>query len=259
MRDFPILEFDSTRRALIEPSFLISRVDFPSVAVACFFREALENIVRERGLVPIAVQKSEMGQHPIYVLEYEGTRIALFHPCVGAPLAAAMVEEVIAHGAKGIIACGGAGTLQANVPVGRIIVPTLAIRDEGTSYHYLPPDREVAPTDRALRALRSVLEKRRISYLTGKTWTTDAVYRETQGKVTKRIADGCLTVDMEAAALFAVARFRGIELAHVFYAGDGLSNGFWEHREWNLQTQTRAELLEISCDACRELVGTTCN
>ena len=82
-------------------------------------------------------------------------RVALFHPGVGAPLAAGLLEEVIASGCKKFIACGGAGVLDREIAVGHLIVPTAAIRDEGTSYHYLPPGREVSPSPEAGRSHRS--------------------------------------------------------------------------------------------------------
>ena len=60
-------------------------------------------------------------------------------------------------------------------------------------------------------------------FVTGKTWTTDGLYRETRGKVDRRVAEGCLTVEMEAAAFFAVAAFRGVSFGQLLYAGDDLS------------------------------------
>ena len=99
--------------------------------------------------------------------------------------------------------------LVPDVALGHVIVPSAAIRDEGTSYHYLPPAREVEPTRQAFDAIVATLERHHVPHVTGKTWTTDGLYRETRGKVERRVAEGCLTVEMEAAAFFAVAAFRG--------------------------------------------------
>ena len=114
--------------------------------------------------------------------------------------------------------------------MGHVIVATAAVRDEGTSYHYLPASREVAPTDDAVAAIVATLERHEIPFVTGKTWTTDALYRETRGKVARRAAEGCLTVEMEAAAFFAVARFRGVSFGQMLYAGDDLSGDAWDDR-----------------------------
>ena len=119
---------------------------------------------------------------------------------------------MIARGCRAFVACGGAGVLVPDVALGHVIVPSAAIRDEGTSYHYLPPGREVEPTRQAFDAIVATLERHHVPYVTGKTWTTDGLYRETRGKVERRVAEGCLTVEMEAAAFFAVAAFRGVDV-----------------------------------------------
>ena len=98
------------------------------------------------------------------------------------------------------------------------VVPTGAIRDEGTSYHYAPPSREIGPTPAALRSIEETLARRGLPYVGGLTWTTDAPYRETRGKVERRVAEGCITVEMEAAALYTFVRVAGAKvlcIAHV--------------------------------------------
>src|SRR5260370_38730361 len=88
--------------------------------------------------------KSEIGRHPGYELDLQGRRLAVFHPGVGAPLAAAFLEEMIAIGSRKFTVCGGAGVLRSEIAVGHVLGPPVAGRDEGTSYHYRPPGREVA-------------------------------------------------------------------------------------------------------------------
>src|SRR5204863_379738 len=97
------------------------------------------------------------------------------------------------------IACGGAGALDPELTLGHIIVPTSAIRDEGTSYHYLHPDAEARPSPEAVAVIERVLVERELPYRTGRVWTTDAFFRETPGKVQLRRSQGCLLVEMEAA------------------------------------------------------------
>ncbi|HEX6488563.1 MAG TPA: purine-nucleoside phosphorylase, partial [Candidatus Dormibacteraeota bacterium] len=89
---------------------------------------------------------------------------------------------------------------------------------------------------------------RDLPYEVGKTWTTDAPYRETRGKVANRRAEGCLTVEMEAAALIAVARFRGVRLAQVIYAGDSLASEVYDHRGWDKNLSVRENLFWIAAD-----------
>src|SRR5690606_20328600 len=187
----------------------------PEHGVITFFQDVINHFV-EQGLArEIHAIKSEIGRHPIYLHEFRGRPIALFHPGVGAPLAAGILEEVIALGCRNFVACGGAGVLNRELALGHLVVPNAAVRDEGTSYHYLPPSREVAPTPAALAAVQATLQRRNVDHVVAKTWTTDAIYRETRPRMELRRAEGCVTVEMEAAALFAVARFRQVELAQI--------------------------------------------
>jgi uridine phosphorylase len=149
----------------------------------------------------------EDGPRPLYEVVHSGRRLGFFHPGVGAPLAAGLLEEVIACGCTKFISCGGCGVLERDVPVGRLVVVTSAVRDEGVSYHYLPAAREVAADPEAAEALESTLRTQEVPYRRAKTWTADAPYRETRDKIAARKEEACLTVEMESAAMMAVARF----------------------------------------------------
>src|SRR5215468_3443827 len=208
--DIPILEFDPANGAALDPHRLIERIDMPEHCVICFFQDVITELIEVHHARVLAHQRSEIGLHPIYEIDFKGRPVAFFHPGVGASLAAGLLEEVIARGGRKFVACGGAGVLDREIVCGHVVVPVSAVRDEGTSYHYLPPGREVAASPGAVAAAERVLTAKGCPYLLGKTWTTDGLYRETPGKVRRRRAEGCLTVEMEAAALFAVAQFRGV-------------------------------------------------
>ncbi len=246
---YPILDFDPALEAIIEPSKVIKPIDIPQRCVLCFFQDVINTVCRDGGRRVIAHVNTEMGNNPIYDLELDGEHIAVMHPGVGAPLAAGFTEELIALGCRKFIACGGAGVLNSELAVGHVVVPTSAIRDEGTSYHYLPPEQEALPSARGVVAIQSVLDKHQIPYVLGKTWTTDAFYRETRSRMEKRKAAGCLTVEMEASAFFAVAEFRGIDFAQILYGGDDLGGEVWDHRDWISRTSTREKLLWLSAEA----------
>lgn len=248
--EYPILEYDPDPAAMIEPRPAHPAPDVPEHCVVCFFQDVIDPLVASQRLHRIATLRSEIGAHPVYVLAHNGRTLALFHPGVGAPLAAGLLEEAIALGCRSFVACGGAGVLDATLALGHIVIPTAAVRDEGTSYHYLPPSREVAPSRVAVTAIERVLRQRGAPYVAGKTWTTDAIYRETAAKVARRRAEGCLTVEMEAAAFFAVAQFRGVSFGQVLYGGDDLSGEQWDGRDWAAQTSVREALLWIAVEAC---------
>ena len=248
--DSPILEHDPSPDAVIEPSDHIASVDAPEHCVPCFFKDVIDGLSRDGQLTEIATMDSEMGRHPLYELDVNGRRVALFQPGLTAPFAAAMLEEVICLGSRKFIACGGAGVLDSGIAVGRIIVPTSAVRDEGTSYHYLPPGREVAATPEAVSAIEKTLRNHGVDYLVGKTWTTDGIYRETRRKVERRRGEGCLTVEMEAAAFFAVVEFRGVPFGQILYGGDDVGGDEWNRRDWQRRSGIRQELLWLAAEAC---------
>lgn len=246
-RRSPILEYDPDRRAILEPRRIVKAIDVPPHCVLCFFPEVLDHHTRETGR-EISVAEGEGGRRPIHEIEFDGKRLIVAHPGVGAALATAMLERLIALGCRKFIACGGAGVLDSSIAVGHIIVPTAAIRDEGTSYHYLPPSREVGPHPRAIRAIEATLRAHGAEYLAAKTWTTDGLYRETRARMLARKREGCLTVEMEAAAFFAAAKFRRVMLGQILYGADDLG-GRWNDRAW-MRHAVRAQLFDLAAEAC---------
>jgi len=250
---YPILEFDSSPEAFIEPSKVIRARDLPERCVICFFKEVLDKVVVQHNARIVVDNVWEDGPHPIYEIAYRGQRLAFFHPGVGAPISAGLLEESIAFGCRTFMACGGCGVLEKEIAVGHLIVVSGAIRDEGVSYHYLPPSREVIANPLAVRALEKSLNDQGIPYRVGKTWTTDAPYRETVKKIETRRAEGCLTVEMESAALIAVAQFRNAAFGQVLYGGDDLSGIEWDNREWQSRSEVRESLFWLCADACLAL------
>jgi uridine phosphorylase len=251
---FPILEFDPTAEALIEPTRLARPIDgLPERAVVCFFQEVIEAECIRGGAAVVGRLHWEHGVHPLYDLDVgAGRHVAVFHPGVGAPLAAGLLEEVIAHGCRAFVACGGAGALVPDLALGHVVVPTAAVRDEGTSYHYVAPSREIAADPGAVSVARSVLERKGIPHTLGKTWTTDAPFRETAARVARRREEGCITVEMEAAAFMAVAQHRRVRFAQYLYAGDDVSGEAWDHRSWQTSS-ARRELFHLAVETVLEL------
>ncbi len=247
---FPILEHDDSREAFIEPARIIKPIDVSERCVLCFFQDVITGLEAEGRLRKVYTLISEIGENPVYEIEIDGQKLTLAHPGVGAPLAAAFLDELIAIGCRKFMVAGGAGSLEAALTLGHLIVPDSAVRDEGTSYHYLPPSREVAADPRGVDALECTLQARALPYVRGKTWTTDAIYRETPKRIAARRAEGCLTVEMEAATFFAVAAFRGVTLGQVLYGGDDLSGVEWDHRGWQGQTAVRRLVFDVAAAAC---------
>lgn len=250
---YPILEHDYNAEAKIEPSRIIRPRDVPEHCVISFFREVNEKIVTEKQAKVIVPNRWEDGAHPVYEIEHEGNRLAFFHPGVGAPIAVGLLEEVIAFGCRKFVVIGGAGVLEKNCEVGKLFLVSSAVRDEGVSYHYLPPAREVLANPDVIQTLEAVLQQKALPYQRIKTWTTDAPYRETQSTIERRRAEGCVTVEMEAASLLAVAQFRKVHLGQILYAGDDLSGDQWTNRGWQSRKEIRENLFWLAAEACLNL------
>lgn len=248
--EYPILEFDPSREAVIEPTRLVEPIGISEYSVPCFFEDVLSSLHASGSAKEVAVIKTELGKRSIYEVQFDQSRLVVFHPGVGGPLAAISLEKVIALGCRRFVACSGAGVLRGSLALGQIIVPTSCIRDEGTSYHYLPPSREVEVSPQAIDAIVRVLDAQRREYVKGKTWTTDALYRETEDRVRRRTSEGCLAVEMEAASLVAVARFRRVPLGYIMYAGDDVSHADWDGRRWTAQPEIRETLFWLAAEAC---------
>jgi uridine phosphorylase len=247
------LEFDDTLLAKIEPSFSHKKADEYEYCVITFFREVLENM-ETKGLIKVVkLLNCETMDVPIYEMDYKGRKIHLFLGYVGAAGSAAFLEELIAFGFNKFIVCGGAGVLRKDIAVGHLIIPTSAIRDEGASYHYLPPAREVECNPEVVAKIEEEFKKDKIEYIKAKTWTTDSFYRETEKKIELRKSEACVTVEMEAAAFFAVAKFRNVKLGQILYGGDDLSDVVWDSRKWHNRVEIRENLVDIAIRICLSL------
>lgn len=192
---------------------------------------------------------SEAGPHPVWEIELDGRRLAVFQPGVGAPLAAGFLEEVIAMGCRRLIACGGAWALIPDLVMGHAVVVDSAVRDEGTSHHYVPPSRVIDANPHAVATMTGTLSRAGIAHVVGRTWTTDALYRETRTRVDRRVAEGCIVVEMEAAALFAVAQYRKVTLGQMLLAGDSLAGETWDDRRWMAARTAREALFLAAAEA----------
>lgn len=201
--------------------------DFPEIVIGAFKEETF------RALAQIASAKvicSLRGgrEIPVYRVHWQGRDVGLFHSLMGGAGTVCLMESLIARGAKVFLYYGNCGVLNKEIAAGRLILPTAAYRDEGTSYHYLPiSDYVEVPT---YKHLAKIMDSVHLPYVTGKVWTTDAFYRETRSNMEKRKADGCIAVDMECASAMAAGQFRGVPVYQFFYADDCLDGDKWDPR-----------------------------
>jgi uridine phosphorylase len=151
----------------------------------------------------------------MHALEVEEALCGIVPRTIGGPYAALIAEQLKSSGARVVLGLTSAGRVAASVPVPSLVVATAAIRDEGTSYHYLSANRPAVAhatlADSLLRGLGSL----GLPVLGGAVWTTDAPYRETKQQLAEYARQGVLAVEMQAASLFAFAIARGIPVGMV--------------------------------------------
>jgi uridine phosphorylase len=249
---YPILDFDPSRQAIIEPDLKLPP-GTPDRCVITFFKDVLAKLEEQGRLKVVYTFNWETGPNPLYEMDCDGRRVLVLHPGVGAPLASGYEEELISAGCKVFVACGGAGVLEPEIALGHAVILTSAVRDEGTSYHYLPAGREVPSDPAVTEALVKVFDRAEVPYRLGKAWTTDAPYRETPARRAERMAEGCSVVEMEASAFFAVAQFRGVQFGQVVYGGDLVVPEGWDDRGWNSHSTSRELLFRLAVEACLEV------
>ncbi|MCV2232601.1 nucleoside phosphorylase [Acholeplasma manati] len=245
---YPILEFDDHDDVFIKPYFNV--LDLPKVEnlIITFFKEVVNELLENKA---IDVYMHLKGENDYTFYKFVNDDTLIFHGGIGGPLCGGMMEEAIAMGIKRILFCGGGGILK-QMPVGHCIVIDSAIRDEGTSYHYAKPSREMVVDPNIVNILDQGLNRLNVPHVVGKTWTTDAFYRETKDRVQRRREEGAILVEMEQASLIAIAQFRKVKYGAICYAGDDLTSDVWDSRQWKSRQSVRSLLVSV----CQELVKT---
>jgi uridine phosphorylase len=160
----------------------------------------------------------------MHEIEVDGDRCGIISRTIGGPYAVLVAEQLAASGAQAIVGLTSAGRVRGDLAIPSLVVATSAVRDEGTSYHYLPPGRVVEAPAPIVPFLRGELAQLGIPVTEGRVWTTDAPYRETQEQLDEHAGDGVLAVEMQAASLFAFAVARGVPVALVAHVSNAIDH-----------------------------------
>ncbi len=243
--------FDPISKNIIDPAKTHPPVKgFPERLLVCFTYKFAELITRITNAQEIDVLKG--GRIiPIYKCEYKGQSFAFYHTLLGGAATVGLLEEAFAKGAKKALFFGSCGSLDENLTAGKLIVPTAAYRDEGASYHYAPPSDYIEI--HTAQRLCNIFDDLRVPYTKTKTWTTDAIYRETEDNMQRRKAEGCGTVEMECASIMALAQFRKKEVYQFLYAADSLI-GEWDRRILGLMPDDlRESIMKIALETVIKL------
>ena len=220
--------FDNLSEEILKPWNIVNKIEnFPEIAVVTFSGEIM-NIVEDKNDSEIICQMNPGYLPPVYSITHKKKRLAIYETLIGAAGTVAILEEMIAKGAKKFLFFGSCGTLDKNISVGNFIIPTAAYRGEGASYYYMPASDYIEI--KTANKLSQIMTKLKLPHIKGKTWTTDAIYRETKNNMMKRKSEGCVTVEMECSAIMAAGQFRGVEVYQYLYAEDNLDSEEWERR-----------------------------
>lgn len=250
----PILQQDLDDEAIIHPRHFVedlesrsdepNKVHLPSRCVVTF--SYLNDLIKWLKEIKNPEELDFSSRHIIPLKYSEGdVELCVTISGVGAAHHAAHLEELIELGVRECVLFGGAGVLNPDIPRGDVIIPRRAIREEGVSYHYLSPSTYIEASSELTERLIEAFRQKGFPVHVGDTWTTDSIYRETKKKIARYRESGVLSVEMEAAAHFAVAKYREIEAAAVFYAGDCIGGGEWDGRKEVKPSVQKEEIMEV--------------
>jgi len=221
----------------------------PPTLVATFQQAAWQRLTAGCGIPDAASRGAEV--MPV-VGAVNDVPVAAVRMMIGAPAAALSLEAAIARGVRDVLIVGSAGSLRDDLPIGSTVLVTGAEREDGTSHHYLPADEVVAADPDLSNRLERCAAASGLHPVRGRSWTIDAPYRETVAAIRRHREAGVAVVEMEAAAIFAVARVRGIRSALIVSVSDELY-----HPEWRpgFADQRHADTLLGAADAVLACAG----
>lgn len=153
----------------------------------------------------------------MYAIDLDNINYGIVPRAIGGPYAVLIAEQMRVSGAQVIFGLTSAGRVSVEMPLPGLVVATNAIRDEGTSYHYLAPGETVNAPGELASILENELVSLHLPVVSGKVWTTDAPYRETEKELSDNAKAGVLAVEMQAASLFAFAKAYGFPVGVVAY------------------------------------------
>lgn len=248
--DIPILEYDTEKQAVLMPDEKWDN-KFTKCAVMLFMEPEIEDYVATHECEMVGEFVSVTKMFKVYKTIHKGKEITFCQAPLGGAGAVQIMEQLIKGGTKKIIATGCCGSLVEDAE-GDYFIPTAALRQEGTSYHYLPPSREVELDEEAIAAIEKALVKNECKYRRCKTWTTDGFYRETKEMILYRKEEGYAVVEMECASLAACAKMRNISFGQLLFTADSLAN-IDAHDERNWGNDYFAYAMMLAFDAALEV------
>lgn len=242
-----ITYFEETKEAFIMPAFL-GNAHLPERAVLLFMNKEIEDYRLEKNCKQIGEVDIVLEKIPVYVTSEFGEEVAFVRCILGAPGAVMILEQLIAGGAKKILACGCCGALLPGAS-GEFFLPEKALSQAGTSYQYENSE-IISLKQEPIEVMEKVLQSHGLKSERCMTWSTDAFYRETSSLVELRKSEGCSTVEMECAGLAACANFRNISFGQLLFTADSLADAEGhDDRGWGKDSFKASLLLALESAA----------
>ncbi len=235
-REVPLLEFDSDKNAVLRPDHENLDLKLPKKAVFMFLGEYVDKFANEHNAKVVSEFVTITKRFPIYIIEHNGEEVCLVQAPLGASASAMLLDWLIVYGVREIISGGSCGALE-EFEENTFIVPSKALRDEGTSYHYTGSSRFIDINPKALEVIEETVNEYGFEFIEVTTWTTDGFFRETKEKIRLRKEEGCSVVEMECSALAACANFRGAIWGEILFTADTLANiDDYDSRDWGVDS-----------------------
>lgn len=250
---FPHFKNKYEHEAFVKPSDYLEykkrmgrypKIKIPENVLICYSRRFLNYYIKNHKM-----KRVEEVPREFYLVNETKSQVALLGGFgIGAPAVVNVMEELIALGVKKFISIGEAGSLQKNIRIGDIVVCDRAIRDEGTSHHYLKYSKYAYPSKDLIEKIKLAFQKYKIKYFTGTNWSQDAPYRETVKEVEHYQKEGVATVEMEASAIFALGKYRKVDVGAIFTISDSLAGLKWDLK-FHMSKKNFETLFKVAIEA----------
>ena len=217
--EIPILEYDDSSLEVITPNHGNEDLKLPEKCLFAFLGDVVHNYAKEHD-AEIANEYITVSHNVnVYILHEEEEDICLVQPTIGAPAATGLMA---------------------------FLVPTRALRGEGTSYQYLPASRYIELDEEPISVIENCFKSHNLPFVTCTTWSTDGFFRETKDMVKYRLEEGCSVVEMECSALAACCRKRGAKFGQFLFTADSLANVHeYDLRDFGMDSHEKAFLLGL--------------
>jgi len=224
----------SKGKSFIKPDGVIfyddKKFSLPKVAIGVFSKHLYDKMIENNKCYEVGYIETANAENSVYIMDYKGSLFTFFLAGVGGPLIASGLEDLIESGVEKFIIFGNCGCLDSNIKDCDIIIPNLAYREDGTSQHYIPDSETIEVNPKYKEDFIKILKDNNYNYFVGPTWTTDALFRETEDKIQYFQEKGVLTVEMEGSTIAAVCKYHSKDYFTFYYAGDLLDSPEWERR-----------------------------